>query len=102
MKVYVETVLLSGLTKRDIKQKELRALERILDAWKSKEIEDLDLYTSPVAREELARIPPKYRATHERVYEMPEEVPLSIERAADPRMEGTGVIGSLLQGILIN
>jgi len=89
MKVYVETVLLSGLTKRDIKQKELRALERILDA-------------SPVAREELARIPPKYRATHERVYEMPEEVPLSIERAADPRMEGTGVIGSLLQGILIN
>ncbi len=78
MKVYLDTVIISSWINEDIRPEELEALERVLDAWQSNRIE---LCTSTVAREELAKVPEEHRGQHMRLYRLIKLVPIApIER----------------------
>jgi len=72
MKVYLDTCIISGIAKQDIKDEDLVALTEILKMHKDNKVE---IVTSEVAKEELNKIPPEYRSKHLMVYNLLNNVP---------------------------
>jgi len=72
MKVYLDTCIISGLAKEDINESERAALLQILKLHKNKVIETI---TSPVAKEEIDRIPENYRHRHLEEYNLLKGIP---------------------------
>jgi predicted nucleic acid-binding protein len=68
---YLDTNLLSGLVKEDVGVAELAGLRDLLRRRKAGEIE---LVTSDVADQELARIPEEFRSRHEDIYLLLDDV----------------------------
>jgi hypothetical protein len=87
---YLDTCLVSGLAKRDLRPSEHEALRQLL--WLRK-AGALVLVTSPVTREELQRIPPDARELHEDIYALLDDVPLAQEVQTDSGLTLTGVGG---------
>jgi predicted nucleic acid-binding protein len=75
---YLDTNLVSGLVKEDLGDVELQALRTLLRRRKAGAIE---LCTSAVTAEELARLPDSARARHEDIYALLEDVPATAERS---------------------
>jgi hypothetical protein len=65
--VYVDTVIISGMVKRDLPTADLESMERILDAFQA---DNIDLRTSRLAKQELDRIPAQYRHNHVRLFRL--------------------------------
>ncbi len=72
MKVYLDTCIISGLAKEDLDESEWAASLQILKLHKDKVIETI---TSPVAKEEIDRIPEIYRSRHLEVYDLLKGIP---------------------------
>ena len=72
MKVYLDTVLVSGWAREDIGSSELRALERILEFGQAGRLE---ITTSQVTADEHRDIPEEHRREHERIYKLIRLVP---------------------------
>ncbi|MBW1682874.1 MAG: hypothetical protein JRJ83_15870 [Deltaproteobacteria bacterium] len=71
---YLDTCIVSGLAKEDLDPAQLVALLKILEERKHGRVL---LVTSPVAKEEIDRIPEEYRTKHEVIYNLLSDVPLA-------------------------
>ena len=71
---YLDTCIVSGLAKQDLKTEEHVALRRILETQKQG---SLSLVTSQVTREEIEKIPEAYRSQHETIYYLLSDVPVA-------------------------
>ena len=67
LNAYLDTSIISGLAKEDLKDNELEALLVILKQHKNGNVV---LVTSPIAKEEIERIPESYRRKHEIIYNL--------------------------------
>ena len=72
---YLDTCIVSGLAKDDLKPDEQSALLRILKAWKRGS--SLSLVTSQVAKDEIEKIPQAYREKHETNYNLISKIPVA-------------------------
>jgi len=74
LNAYLDTCIVSGLAKEDLSSDELESLQQILKERKKGKV---SLVTSPVAKEELDKIPKeKYRFKHETIYNLLSDVPV--------------------------
>jgi len=64
--VLVDTCVISGVARRDMKPEDAAAFLRMADMVQRSE---LTMWASTVAREEIDRIPPQFRADHIREYD---------------------------------
>lgn len=71
--VYLDTCLISGLVRADLPQIEYSSLLELLKLQKNGTIR---LVTSPVANDELKKIPKEYREKHEIIYNLLTDVPI--------------------------
>ena len=88
--MYLDTCLVSGLVKRDLRTLELSALRTILRAHKSGAIA---IVTSHVTNDELGRMPEDARAPHEDIYALLEDLPQAVESRTDSGLTLMGVGG---------
>lgn len=65
MRVYYDTSVVSGIARSDMKTEDLSATKEIAKRARSGAIA---LHSSTAAKEEIHRIPPKFRARHEAEY----------------------------------
>jgi hypothetical protein len=72
MKVYLDTVLVSALEKKDLKPEEQQALSEIYAVYKEGMVE---LTTSVEVEDELKKIPDEYRDDHIDIYNLFNDVP---------------------------
>ena len=72
MKLYLDTCVISAITKNDIKESDLSALTKILGYKLS---QTLEVVTSQVAKEEIEKIPEEYREKHLKEYEALVSIP---------------------------
>ena len=86
METYLDTCLVSGLTKADLRPSQQEALFQLLQAHKSRRIA---LVTSHITREELLKVPAEGRAQHEVIYALLEDVPPAREFRETTYGEGT-------------
>jgi hypothetical protein len=87
---YLDTCIVSGLAKEDLKPEEQNALQDLLTKYKKGEI---GLLTSEITREELRKIPNDYRILHEVIYNLLKDVPISQTHRTDPGLTLMGVGG---------
>lgn len=73
-RAYLDTCIVSGLAKGDLTPEEEAALVRILQARKTGSVE---LFTSEVAQQEIAKIPAEHRTKHSVIYSLLTDVPLA-------------------------
>jgi len=73
---FLDTSIVSGLAKEDLKEEELAALREILKQHKQGRV---SLVTSHIAKEEIERIPEAYRLRHEIIYSLLADVPVAKE-----------------------
>jgi len=73
-RAYLDTCIVSGLAKGDLKPDSVDALRAILADWNAGKVE---LFTSDVVRQEILKIPPEHRARHSDIYGWFSEVPLA-------------------------
>jgi hypothetical protein len=85
---YLDTCIVSGLAKEDLKTDEFEALRRILEERKQGNV---SLVTSRVAQEEIERIPEDYRSKHEIIYNLLSDVPVAKAFRTDPGLSLMGV-----------
>jgi hypothetical protein len=93
---YLDTNLISGLAKEDIRPVELAALRDLLRRRKAGQ---LILCTSAVASEELGGIPATARAPHEDIYPLLDDVPTVDEQFPMPKAYGAGAYGADAYGM---
>ena len=67
MNLYLDTCVISGHAKGDLSADEVRAVTELLSLYSTGKV---SLVTSTVTKEEIDRIPEKYRAVHEETYEL--------------------------------
>jgi hypothetical protein len=60
LKVYCDTCIVSGLAKGDLTQPDVEALLKVLE----KNNKTLSFVTSQITKEEIDRVPQKYRVQH--------------------------------------
>jgi hypothetical protein len=65
--VYLDTCVISGIVKQDLKAEDLIAITKILEEHKSKK---LQLLTSEITKEELERIPAAFQTLHKTIYNL--------------------------------
>jgi hypothetical protein len=73
---YLDTSIVSGLAKEDLKEDELEALSRILEQHKQGNV---SLVTSTITQEEIKRIPEDYRRKHDTIYNLLVDLPVMRE-----------------------
>src|SRR5256885_514065 len=71
---YLDTCVISGIARQDLKTVELEALSKILELYQQSKIR---LVTSDVARGEIDKIPEQFRYTHKAVYLLLSTLPIS-------------------------
>jgi predicted nucleic acid-binding protein len=91
VEAYLDTCVVSALTKADLGPVQQEALFELLQAYKSRR---LALVTSRVAHEEIQKIPAEVRAQHEVIYALLEDVPAKQESGEK------GAVFSQLRAIL--
>jgi hypothetical protein len=65
--VYLDTLIISAMVRRDLNDDQIAAIERMLDVFQA---DFIDLCTSHVAKLELDRIPEQYRQDHVRLFRL--------------------------------
>lgn len=70
---YLDTCIVSGLAKEDLRDEELDALLRILEEYKGKKVH---LVTSNLTKRELGKISTGYRRKHSFIYSLLFDVPI--------------------------
>ena len=73
LSVYLDTCIISGLAKEDLRKEEYMALKEILVLRKTGKVQ---LVTSPIAKAELEKIPEALRIKHEVIYNLLSDVPI--------------------------
>jgi hypothetical protein len=94
LNAYLDTCIVSGLAKEDLKADELEALRQILEKRKQGNV---SLVTSRIAKEEIEKIPVTYRFKHEIVYNLLSDVPVAKAFRTDPRLPLMGIGGGVRQ-----
>lgn len=89
-RAYLDTCIVSGLAKSDLKDVDRSALLRILQDAKAGK---LDLVTSEVTATELERIPDEYKNLHEVIYNLLLNVPSVRTHRSDSGLTMMGVGG---------
>jgi hypothetical protein len=87
---YLDTNLVSGLAKRDLRAREHKALRELLRLHKAG---SLALVTSHVTREEIERLPGAVRELHEDIYALLVNVREALEVGTDSGLTLMGVGG---------
>jgi predicted nucleic acid-binding protein len=82
-KAYLDTNLVSGLGRADIKAEEYQALHQVIELMHEGRIA---LVTSAVTKEEIDRVPLEHRAPHEAIYALLAKVPVVDEQRLVPRI----------------
>jgi predicted nucleic acid-binding protein len=72
VKVYIDTCVISGHAKGDLPPRESRAFAELLSLHTDAKVA---LLTSPVAKDEIDRIPQAYRTPHEDTYAQLKSIP---------------------------
>jgi hypothetical protein len=80
IRVYLDTCVVSGLARGDLRPSTVGALLRILEAQKAGHVQ---LLTSSVTREEIERIPESYRTPHQTIYTQLAEIPTAVTHGTD-------------------
>jgi hypothetical protein len=88
LRVYVDTCIVSGLAKKDLSQADINALMEVLPKHKNNII---SFVTSQVTKEEIDRIPKKYRLEHEVIYNLLSDLPVVRAFRTDPGLMLMGV-----------
>jgi len=91
---YLDTCIVSGLAKSDLTGADASALLRVLEAWRTGEIE---LVTSDVTKKEISRIPAEYRAPHLAIYNLLLDVPAAPTHIAGSRILHGTVLSAIWQ-----
>jgi len=92
VKAYLDTVLVSSIVRRDLDEIEQAALSTLLQLRSSGRIE---VVTSSVTREEIARLPREHRGPHEDILHLLELIELAPEARTDSGLMLMGVGGGL-------
>ncbi len=87
---YLDTCIVSGVAKGDLRLEEEEALLKLLQAWKHGAI---SLVTSSIAKDEINRIPSRYRVKHEIIYNLLNDVPVAQTHRTDSGLLLVGVGG---------
>jgi hypothetical protein len=87
---YLDTCIVSGVAKGDLRPEEEEALLKLLQARKHGAI---SLVTSSVAKDEIDRIPPQHRVKHEMIYNLLNDVPVAQTHRTDSGLMLLGVGG---------
>jgi hypothetical protein len=95
---YLDTCLVSGIAKQDLRPVELDALHKLLVLRKGGEI---SLVTSHVTKEEIERLPATARGLHEGIYGLLDDVPEAQEFRTDSGLTLMGVGGGTREDPLL-
>jgi hypothetical protein len=90
LKVYLDTCIVSGLARQDLPPAEQEAVTALLQLYKAGRV---DLVTSEVAKQEIDRVPERFRARHNTIYLLLTDVPVARAEWTDSSLGLTGVGG---------
>jgi hypothetical protein len=89
---YLDTCIVSGLAKGDLAHPDIEALLKVLQKHKKRA---LCLVTSQITKEEIDRIPQKYRLQHEVIYNLLLDLPVARAFRTDSGLMLMGVGGGV-------
>ncbi|SPD71757.1 hypothetical protein PITCH_A1020002 [uncultured Desulfobacterium sp.] len=71
---YLDTCIVSGIAKQDLKPEQQKAMSEIL---KNRKEGKVFIVTSRIAKDEIEKIPEQYRGSHESIYYLIADVPVA-------------------------
>jgi hypothetical protein len=89
-KAYLDTCIVSGLAREDLSPSQQAGVASLLQLYKADRV---DLVTSEIAKEEIAKVPEQFRSRHETIYLLLRDVPVARASWTDSGLTLMGVGG---------
>jgi hypothetical protein len=88
IKAYLDTCIVSGLAKGDLKAQDTSALLTLLESHKAGRVA---LVTARLAHDEISKIPDSYRSRHSMIYNLLADVPMAETTIRTPPFKPTSL-----------